>query len=32
VPDAIGAPGVAGEFGEKDLGGFGIGAKVLVGR
>jgi opacity protein-like surface antigen len=32
VPDAVGAPGVAGEFNEKDLGGFGIGVKVLVGR
>ncbi len=32
VPNAVGAPGVAGEFGEKDLGGFGIAAKVLVGR
>ena len=32
VPNAVGAPGVAGEFGEKDLGGFGIGVKVLVGR
>ncbi len=32
VPNAVGAPGVAGEFGEKDLGGFGIGAKILVGR
>ena len=32
VPDAVGAPGVAGEFDEKDLGGFGIGVKVLVGR
>jgi opacity protein-like surface antigen len=32
VPNAVGAPGVAGEFGEKDLGGFGIGVKLLVGR
>jgi hypothetical protein len=32
VPDAVGAPGVAGVFDEKDLGGFGIGVKMLVGR
>lgn len=32
VPDAIGAPGIAAEFGESDLGGFSIGLKVLVGR
>ena len=32
VPDAVGAPGVAGVFDEKDLGGFAIGVKMLVGR
>ena len=32
VPNAVGAPGVAGEFDEKDLGGFALGVKVLVGR
>jgi opacity protein-like surface antigen len=32
VPDAVGAPGVAGQFDESNLGGFGIGVKVLVGR
>ena len=32
VPDAIGAPGIAGEYNEKDLGGFAIAVKVLVGR
>ena len=32
VPDAIGAPGIAGEFDETNLGGFGVAVKVLVGR
>ena len=32
VPDAIGAPGIAAEFGESDLGGFAVAVKVLVGR
>jgi opacity protein-like surface antigen len=32
VPDAIGAPGIAGEFDETNLGGFGVAFKVLVGR
>jgi opacity protein-like surface antigen len=32
VPDAIGAPGIAGEFDESNLGGFGVAFKVLVGR
>jgi opacity protein-like surface antigen len=32
VPDAIGAPGIAGEFKETNLGGFGVAVKVLVGR
>ncbi len=32
VPDAIGAPGIAGEFDETNLGGFGVAMKVLVGR
>ncbi len=32
VPDAIGAPGIAAEFDETNLGGFGVAVKVLVGR
>ena len=32
VPDAIGAPGIAAEFDESNLGGFGVAVKVLVGR
>jgi opacity protein-like surface antigen len=32
VPDAIGAPGIAGEFDESDLGGFSVAVKVLIGR
>jgi opacity protein-like surface antigen len=32
VPDALGAPGVSGEFGETNLGGVSLGVKVLVGR
>jgi opacity protein-like surface antigen len=32
VPDALGAPGVSGEFGEKNLGGLSLRAKVLIGR
>ena len=32
VPDAIGAPGIAGEFDESNLGGVGVAVKVLVGR
>jgi opacity protein-like surface antigen len=32
VPDALGAPGVAGEFDETNLGGFSAGLRVLVGR
>lgn len=32
VPNSVGAPGVAGEFDEKNLGGFGVGVKLLVGR
>jgi opacity protein-like surface antigen len=32
VPDAIGAPGIASEFDETNLGGFGVAVKVLVGR
>jgi len=32
VPDAIGAPGVAGDFDESNLGGYGVGVKVMVGR
>ncbi len=32
VPDALGAPGIAAEFDESDLGGFSVAVKVLVGR
>jgi opacity protein-like surface antigen len=32
VPDAIGAPGIADDFDETNLGGFGAAVKVLVGR
>jgi opacity protein-like surface antigen len=32
VPDAIGAPGIAAEFDESNLGGFSVAVKVLVGR
>jgi opacity protein-like surface antigen len=32
VPDAIGAPGIAAEFDETNLGGFGVAVKVLVGK
>jgi len=32
VPNAIGAPGVASEFGETNLGGFSVALKVLVGN
>jgi opacity protein-like surface antigen len=32
VPNAIGAPGIAGDFKEDNLGGFGVAVKVLVGR
>lgn len=32
VPDAIGAPGVAADFGESNLGGVSVALKVLVGR
>jgi opacity protein-like surface antigen len=32
VPDAVGAPGIAGDFEESNLGGFGVAVKVLVGR
>ena len=32
VPDAIGAPGIAAEFDESDLGGLSLAVKVLIGR
>jgi opacity protein-like surface antigen len=32
VPDAIGAPGIAADFDESNLGGFSAAVKVLVGR
>ena len=32
VPDALGIPGVSGEFGETNLGGLSLRVKVLVGR
>jgi len=32
VPDALGAPGVSGEFDETNLGGFSLAFRVLVGR
>ena len=32
VPDALGMPGVSGEFGETNLGGLTFRVKVLVGR
>ena len=32
VPDAIGAPGIAAEFDESNLGGFSVAVKLLVGR
>ena len=32
VPDALGPPGVSGEFDESNLGGFSLGLRVLVGR
>jgi opacity protein-like surface antigen len=32
VPDAIGAPGIAADFDETNLGGFGVAVKVLVGK
>lgn len=32
VPDAIGAPGVAADFDEDNLGGYGVGVKVMIGR
>jgi outer membrane protein W len=32
VPNAIGAPGVAADFGESNLGGFSVALKVLVGN
>jgi opacity protein-like surface antigen len=32
VPDALGIPGVSGEFGETNLGGLSLRIKVLVGR
>lgn len=32
VPDAIGAPGIAADFGESNLGGISIAVKFLVGR
>jgi opacity protein-like surface antigen len=32
VPDALGPPGVSGEFDETNLGGFSAGFRVLVGR
>jgi opacity protein-like surface antigen len=32
VPDALGLPGVSGEFGETNLGGVSFRVKVLVGR
>jgi opacity protein-like surface antigen len=32
VPDAVGAPGIAADFDESNLGGFGVAVKVLVGK
>jgi opacity protein-like surface antigen len=32
VPDALGAPGIAADFDESNLGGFSVAVKVLVGR
>ena len=32
VPDALGAPGVSGEFDEKNRGGLALRAKVSIGR
>ncbi len=32
VPNALGAPGIAADYGEKNLGGFGIAVKVGVGK
>ena len=32
VPDAVGAPGVAADFGESNLGGVSVAVKLLVGR
>lgn len=32
VPDALGAPGISGEFDESNLGGVSVAVKVLVGR
>ena len=32
VPDALGAPGIAADFDESDLGGVSVAVKVLVGR
>lgn len=32
VPDALGAPGVSGDFGESNLGGMSLQVKVAVGR
>lgn len=31
VPDALGAPGISGEFDESNLGGYDVGVKVLAG-
>jgi opacity protein-like surface antigen len=32
VPDALGAPGISGEFDESNLGGLSVAVKVLIGR
>lgn len=32
VPDALGAPGIAADFGESNLGGVSVAVKLLVGR
>jgi opacity protein-like surface antigen len=32
VPDALGAPGIASDFDESNLGGYSVAVKVLVGR
>lgn len=32
VPNALGAPGISADYNEKNLGGFSVGFKVLVGR
>ena len=32
VPDALGAPGIAAEFDESNLGGVSVAVKVLIGR